>query len=258
MPTSKEILEKYTSWNNRIQQQFNELHPEMKYCIWDGVISPEHYYQSPLKVLFINREAYDVGQEEYDLVETIKKQIDEGIAFFARQNTLKGSLRKELAVIRMMVQCRENWRDIDTLLNEYDKECFEDDFYTCAYINVKKSDGQPKSSVSDLAGHATINNSILEEQIRFFNPSIIVGGNVVDGILENQPYKWGDNLTKQSRSVNVYKLLIDNKEYPYLDLYHPSSTKIDASDIFTAMAEVEENFPGYWKSRLHQECFDLQ
>ena len=57
-----------------------------------------------------------------------------------------------------------------------------------AYINVKKSNGVNVSEKNDLKAYAKKGIDILKEQIRFCNPSIILGGNVCDGIIDNSSF----------------------------------------------------------------------
>lgn len=252
---NKKIIEKYNNWNDSLEKKFCQLHDERDYYIWDGVVSPIQYFNSKIKILFLNREAYDVEGDSFDLVKTIDDQIKNNKPFWVKQRLLKSSLKKEFVAIKAIME-KDN-RKLEELLDSYTKNDFIADVQTCAFINIKKSDGEKHSSVKNLRQHAEKNLEIIKEQIRYFNPSIIVGGNVVDGILEETELEWGENLYSPN-AVNVFQVKIDDNIYPYLDLYHPSSTKINAKDIFDAMKKVEKKCPKYWQERLNPNCFDIK
>lgn len=199
--TDEEIVARYNKWNEDFQIRFKEKHSEAKYFIWDGLFSPIEYYNSNPRVLFINKEAYDEEDNGYDLVKTIKSQIEAGEPFFQKQVGLKASMKKELAVIYaiyndIMIPARE-------IVNEYKRiDDFSDDLLSCAYLNIKKCDGLSESNCEDLACHAQLNKDFIREQIRFFNPDLIVGGNVVDGILDTVDFVWKKSYAlKEGRNV---------------------------------------------------------
>ena len=253
--TDRTIIEAYDKWNNELEEMFCQLHKDSSYYIWDGVISPIHYFHSKIKILFINREAYDVNKDYFDLAKTIGKSIKNGEPFWVKQQLLKTSLKKEFVAIKAVVE--KNNHEIKDILAHYTKNDLITDIQASAFINIKKSDGNTRSSLLDLFAHVQKDIDIIKEQIRYFNPSIIVGGNIVDGILEKEPkLEWGDNLCRY-RSANIFQLKIGDNLYPYLDLYHPSSTRINAIEIYKAMKKVEQQNPLYWQKRLNLSCFDL-
>lgn len=253
----RDIIDAYNKWNSNLEEEFCKLHKDCTYYIWDGVISPIHYFHSKIKILFINREAYDVYRDYFDLAKTIEKHIKNGEPFWVKQKTLKTSLKKEFVAIRAIFE--KNNSELKDILAHYTKNNLITDIQACAFINIKKSDGKPKSCLPDLFVHAKKNIDIIKEQIRYFNPSIIVGGNIVDGILDKEEIKieWGDNLCGDYRSAKIFQLKVGNNIYPFLDLFHPSSTKTNANEIYNAMKKVEQQNPLYWRKRENLKCFDL-
>jgi len=57
----KPIPRQYKQWNDDLKNRYLTSFKEDKRLttIWDGVIFPEEYAKTPLKIMFLNREAYD-------------------------------------------------------------------------------------------------------------------------------------------------------------------------------------------------------
>lgn len=259
-------MEIYTNWENKLYQKYAALHPELKnkghYTIWDGVPFPEKYAVAPFKIMVLNKESYDEELEEYSLHEAIAEQICKNECIFKYQKTMRTHLKQYFAVLHLLeTKGIKNLSDDDVI--RFVKDNQGDDllykmFEQVAYINVKKSDGLPNSYTYDLNQHARINREILEEQIRYFNPSIILGGNVVDGIIEDY-FEWGEDLYKGENNEIVLGLLkIEDMYIPFVDMFHPSKIK-GMSDyylkLFHAIKEVESKNPGFWASHMNQPCF---
>ena len=69
--------------------------------------------------------------------------------------------------------------NLKQFVDMYSEKEFAGDMLKVAYCNIKKSDGSEKSNRRDLHECSLKNKKILEEQISFFNPSVIVGGNII-------------------------------------------------------------------------------
>ena len=262
----------YREWNERCKDDYRKLFPNVNYTIWDGVISPEDYAKSPLKIMFLNREPYDEDWEEYDLAEVLNKELALGEKpIFKDQKNLRKRLKEYLGVVELLENgCLMTISD-DELIDKINALkvsdlIFERMMPSVAYVNVKKSDGIKKSYIPDLRRYAIQGQSILAKQIEFFNPSIILAGNVGDGVLysdEIEKLGWGANLySPEGKSkVRIFQMQINGKLYPFVDMYHPSATQGWMStyylDLFHALKEVEKNFPNYWNLRLGLHCFNV-
>lgn len=266
-----DILGKYKSWEESLKKEYESLWPNLGYLIWDGVISPIDYFKSDIKIMFLNREAYDKYSDSYYLHEAIKNQIDENLPIFGGESLIKNITKNRLRVLSLLDKDIVNITDADFeyYMYSYSEEEFRKDLHKVAYCNIKKSDGSQKSNKSELYECALKNKEILQKQISFFNPSIIIGGNIVDRILvrrDESMVEWGDDLyTPQSNYVNVFSLIVRGKEYPFVDSYHPSWPKLknidncrrDMMELFNALKSVEKERPGYWKNRCGLRCFDI-
>ena len=69
------IVKYYNDWNEQCRKEYDCLFPEAEYTIWDGVIFPEQYAKSPLKIMFLNREPYDPDNEPYDLAKALCTEL---------------------------------------------------------------------------------------------------------------------------------------------------------------------------------------
>lgn len=258
-----EILNKYNKWDENLWREYDETFKDARYTITDGVVSPEDYYNSAVKIMFLNREPYDEKSQEYSLNEALREEIDTGAMIFEKQTTMRPHMRDDMAMAALLE------RDITKLTDEdvqrehdrWDNDMFQQRMYSCAYVNVKKSDGQLPSSVTDLRYYAEKGVATLKKQIEYFNPTLIFGGNVVYKILDNA-LDWGETLYASQGVINVYEIKINGRVYPIFDLYHPSATSYSKGsmsdyywEIYKAMRQIAEERPGYWAKRINQSCF---
>ena len=97
------IQEQFDQWNSNLKQRYNSLFPEDQHTtIWDGVIFPEEYAKAALKVMILNREAYDPEPDNpYDLCAAIRECIKTDDWVFPGQNTLRTHLKQYLSVLNL-------------------------------------------------------------------------------------------------------------------------------------------------------------
>lgn len=266
-----DYVSEYALWNEQLKNEYHSLFPDAQYTIWDGVVFPCEYAKSPLKIMFLNREPYDDEWEEYDLAEALRKElVSKTKPIFGYQTNLRLRLKEYLCVMHLL-ETGELLSISDEGLASRVKELTQTDrlYYemmpSVAYVNVKKSDGIKKSYIPNLRKYAVQGQSVLKKQIAYFNPSIILAGNVVDGVLGRDDVvteiRWADNLysPKGRAKIRVFQLDVNNQIYPIVDMYHPSATQGWMStyylDLFHALKEVELSHPNYWKNRLNLQCF---
>jgi len=251
-----DILSKYNQWNSELEEKYLKLWPEAEYHIWDGVISPNDYFRSPLKILFLNKEAYDTEYDSYDISEALKDELELGKPIF-NNRPIKYNFKNRLFVLNLISNLNQSYLT-DDVYNQYSNEEFYHDMLKTAYCNIKKSDGKGKSNSLDLRYCFLRNKEIIEEQISFLNPSLIIGGNVVDGIIEDS-FNWGENLyVSESNVISIYQLVIKGRTYPFFDMYHPAKAinhSIERIELFKALKFVNEKYPMFWKNRCNNACF---
>ena len=265
--TNKSIRELYDVWNNNLFNRYMELFPEAEPTfIWYGVPFPEEYVKARFKVMFLNREGYTEKGNPYYLDEVLRKRIEGGEAIFPYQKNLRKRLKQYLAVLNLLGP--NGFQSLsDDAARERVNEISDAEFYqqmkSTAYCNVKKSDGRKQSYKPDLKWHAEKGLEILKEQISFFNPSIILAGDVCDGILEEiEIVEWGEDLfCDPDHRVNVAQIKIGGELYPYVDMFHPSrrqGMKEYYVEFLHALQAVEKEHPCFWLDRRDRSCFQVR
>lgn len=263
----------YNEWEDKLWTLYNDTFKDASYTITDGVVFPDKYASAPFKVMIMNREPYDEDFCSYSLnQEGIAKEITEGKTPFANQRTMRSHLRQYLSLINLLAEKGfgnvSEQEAIDFVDQPKDKDYKDKEFVHClsrtTYINIKKSDGKKQSDKSDLKEYATKGIEVLKEQIRFCNPSLILGGNVCDNIID-ELFEWGEILYNGDgyHALKIYELLVDGKPYPFVDMFHPSRTQDYPEDnetrsmsmyyleLFRGLASIERTHPGYW-SKLYE------
>ena len=266
------ILE-YNNWEDKLWALYNSIFKDASYTITDGVIFPDKYASTPFKVMIMNREAYDEDHSSYSLNQDgIAKEIGEEIVPFKDQITLRSHLRQYLSLIHLLSNKGFNEvseKEVIDFVNQSDNDDLVYYLSDAAYINIKKSDGKKRSVRSDLKEYAKKGIEVLKEQIRFCNPSVILGGDVCYNIIDNL-FDWGEELYGGDgyNPVKIYELVIDGKSYPFIDMFHPSRTQnykdgdekesmsMYFLELFKAMISVEKTRPGYWSSHMNNKCFE--
>ena len=137
--------QRYELWDIAFRSRYIKLF-DRNTTIWDGVLLPNEYVKSPLKVMILNREAYDPDPENlpYDLCQAIRERIEKDDWVFPGQNTLRTHLKHYLTVLDMGQNGYQSLSD--DMVREHVQSANYYDFIRLfervAYCNVKKSDGQ--------------------------------------------------------------------------------------------------------------------
>lgn len=255
--------QRYELWDIAFRSRYIKLF-DRNTTIWDGVLFPNEYVKSPLKVMILNRESYDPDPENlpYDLCQAIRERIEKDDWVFPGQNTLRTHLKHYLTVLDMGQNGYQSLSD-DTVREHVQSANYDDFirlFERVAYCNVKKSDGQPRSIRSNLKEYAQKGLGLLKEQILFFNPSIILAGDVCKDVLD-ELFEWGENLfCDPNHRLNIWQVKIGDNLFPYADMFHPSRTQGMSEyylELLHALQAVEKERPGFWQKQIDKtrDCF---
>ena len=264
-------ISKYFKWEDRLWTLYNNIFKEASYTITDGVIFPGKYASTPFKVMIMNREAYDTECNSYSLnQEGLAREIEEELIPFANQRTMRSHLRQYLSLIHFLSEkgFKVTEKEVISFVNQSDNDDFVYYLSNAAYINVKKSDGERPSNRNNLKEYAKKGIEILKEQIRFCNPSIILGGDVCDDIID-ELFDWGIILYSGEgyHALKIYELLVDGKSYPFIDMFHPSRTQKYVGneekrsmstyyiELFKGIITIEKQNPGFWDKYMNNPCF---
>lgn len=106
-----------------------------------------------------------------------------------------------------------------------------------AFINLKKLPGGSKSIVSEITEHYNKNKyEIILEQIKIFNPDVIIGGNTISLIIED---------LKQIYTDLEY---VKYEASSYLGISYSKAAKLVVYDA---------THPSYWKINDENYCNDI-
>lgn len=269
------IEERYGSWNQRIQNEYQKIFNTEEY-VYDGVINPVLYHDTPLKIMFINRESND-PDNCYSLPEVINSQINNG-----EKILLNSIFRESLQYDVVLANCLLNSDFPNISYTQFSKLCsqltehdFTDAIHKSAICNVKKIPGGSQVKWDQMIEHYKKSYHILLKQIQYFNPTIIFGGNIVDKLLDIDiplidgiSFKWSKEIDKsgerdligKNSHIYVCGIEMQNKVYPLIDLYHPSYFKLRNNteywyDVLTLIQDLEKEKPGFWNKHIGKDCF---
>lgn len=94
------IEKHYQEWNENLRQEYCSIFLNASSIIWDGVVDPTSYYNSPLKLMFINKESPD--KECYNLSAVIREQILNKELLFQGYGNFKKSIMRETALFKLL------------------------------------------------------------------------------------------------------------------------------------------------------------
>lgn len=173
----------------------------------DGIVNHNEWNKSEKKILFILKEAHSLpdGSSISELIKTQKpsriwKRVVEWS--YGITNTTENEVAK-------FSSDKFDYNENNTWLNKI------------AILNIKKSNGETRSSDDELEVYARYDKNEIKKQIEIINPDIIVCGYtgkyldlIFDGVIMKEP-----------NSDNWYYItdLLKQKRIIILDYYHPAS-----------------------------------
>ena len=145
------IEKHYQEWNENLRQEYCSIFPNASSIIWDGVVDPTSYYNSPLKLMFINKESPD--KECYNLSAVIREQILNKELLFQGYGNFKKSIMRETALFKLLEKGdikNITPKQVERALDGINDRTFSKQFAECAICNIKKCNGKKYSSTKDL------------------------------------------------------------------------------------------------------------
>ncbi len=212
-----------TEMKKRIDEPEND-----RYIITDGVMQPDEYFSREIRIAWVLKEAYDKedgtgGDWSYfDLYDRIIDLVN---------------VQSFKPIIQTSYSIQNNFIKYENL-DEYDREMIQI-IKSVAIINTQKLPARNHSSTNDRDLHQSIKkySDLLERQLNFINPNVIIFGNT---------FKYYKDLLKIEDSEivkgNVWYVSKDGKLY--ISAYHPSQTQTSKKDYVNDIVSVVEK----WKS----------
>jgi len=181
----------------------DKAHHDKRSFIKDGIIDEKKWIASPLRILFILKEAYDKDGDGYDLRHTIR---EEWRGPKHKMWRLAGSLASALT----QISCGFNpYFEDDNTAEVAAKEAL----LSSAIVNLKKSNGKSSSRLDDVKHFAEIDADEISKQITIINPKVIICGNTWS-IVEEFIIK---------DATRIHEMVWKTESKIIFDIWHPAN-----------------------------------
>ncbi len=140
-----------------------------KHFIRDGIVNVDRWFEQKTKICFLLKEAY-TEEDDFRLNEWLN-------------NDEKSVINTWLSVslwVDGILKTNENLIPEYHKSNKLNKKAKHNLLQKIAVINIKKSNGMPKSDWYDLVEYAIRDKDKLKKQLEFIKPDVIVCGNTYD------------------------------------------------------------------------------
>lgn len=194
--------------------------------VLDGIIEPNKWYVSDYRILFVlkepwggnNKESVDIRSVNRD-AKVIPEDRDGGETY-----------RPMVAIANMLVKEIDDYNAVSGSIDGSEAWSL---FKGCsAIVEVKKIYGGSESYDWNIRDHARNNAELLKEQIRVYNPNVVIIGlnNLLDGILINDDVGGYEVFGEHVNYNDVKFITIRDKEFKcystdnriYINAFHPS------------------------------------
>lgn len=151
---------------------------------YDGIINPESYISSPIKLLWILKEVNDKdGYNQRNSFNELAQSVIE-------KNSLKDQKRRNwwptldpiIYISYLILNNFKKWVDIEYIKNQPNMVGV---LQKIAYINIKKNPGGAISFGNELSDGYKKAKEIIHKQIELINPDVIIGGNTLGYLKED-------------------------------------------------------------------------
>jgi hypothetical protein len=183
--------------------------------ITDGIVNLEFYNdkkRTPFKILWILKEPYDDFDENGKAIGGGWSYTDDLNARLHNYSTIP-TWRRIAYTSFGILNGFSAYKDIDDIM---EGNGIFDVIRSIAVINVKKTPGNKQTPYKVLSEAYNRNRTILLEQIRTFNPNIIIGGGTLPLFVNDL------NLEEQKKINNHDPSYYINDSKLYIVAYHPS------------------------------------
>lgn len=221
---AKKLKEEQEKINDKIIKIYQQRKENFdKGAITDGVTDIEGYLQSKPRIAWILKEAWDKGKASWSITEEV-------IADLNKDNISGTPSFKRVAYTTFGVQTGSKWDDMPWIYND---ENVANAIKKVAWLNVSKVAGESVSSSKELEKASKIWEEILDEQIKLYEPQVIILGNT---------YNWVKDILK----INKEPEIKENSAWAYMTqdnkiviwAYHPAIRRMKDQDYIDDIIEA--------------------
>jgi len=205
------MLSKYSSkhqqiksLNNKISDHYKRFGDNYRKPIMDGIVDIDEYYSSPIKLLWILKEPYDIKSNSgggWSMVKNIRHERAKG---------LKKDSPLTWHPITYISSCIQNnidsFKKLDKskIYSEYSKALLN-----LATINIQKLPAKKRSNNNRITKAYKNHRAIILDQIKVINPDVIIH------CADNNSFKLLSEDLKQDSSLNIKTIKVYHPWYGY-------------------------------------------
>lgn len=210
-------LSEFTEKTGRLHAEICSYYlglPNGNTLITDGIVNVKEYYSSPIKIMWVLKEPYGVGN--YSIVNDLDINRAEGkkhdsprtwdpicYASYGIQNNFK--LFQEIGSFATNPDIRRALKKI-------------------AYINVKKLPGLSKSNNREIQRTYQRDKNILLKQIETYNPDVVIGGNTLAYFKNDFQLNDEHRLSSDESTIYRQRWVVDRKLF--IHAHHPMTFRV--------------------------------
>lgn len=178
--------------------------------IADGIVNTEVWNNTDKKILYVLKEAYGNGWDDT----TLAKWIDSGECL--KYKIWRRIPRWTYGIFNTDAKTQARFRkELDyTESLSYLKKI--------AILNIKKSDGKPRSKYEEITKYGKHDKDEIIKEIELIDPDIIICGNVFS-LLYNSVFEFDTDFEEIRNDNWYYYLNVLGRERLFIDYYHPAN-----------------------------------
>lgn len=202
------ILIRLKKFDDEVKLYYRKFETKEKEIISDGIVNPQEYLSSPIKILWILKEPYDIdgeGKGGWPINESLNNEKE--------LQTLGGLKSTWYPIAYTSFAILNGFKKYEDMDDIEDNDSMLNVFKKIAFINVQKFAANTTTNDKDIKAAYKAHSRILLKQIEIYNPDIVIGGNTM--------WNFVDDLELKDHHYDEYEYWIkDNKLY--INAAHPS------------------------------------
>jgi len=200
--------------------------------VLDGIINAGKYTNAKYRILWILKESNDVRNGVgggWDLCDVVNKMswTDQ------KKKTAGRTVFKTLSLCSDFILNSESRNELNLDMNEGKWNYFK----STAYINIKKIPGTSKVSSSVIQKAYNNNSEILHQQIKDFNPHIIIGCNTLGYFSNYLGVKRENKIFFSGEAKKENKGYYATSDHLYIDTWHPNKRDLSFKQFLINIKE---------------------
>ena len=196
----------------------------------DGVINPEHYFDAPVHIMWVLKEA----NNEYPF----SFQKDVSSEDWRRKCVGVISIRRaDYASYGILKGEGKNWVDFP---ESGDPQVY-DSFLDIAWVNLKKTiGGNSSDNWNVVEEYANKYRDIVKLQVEVYDPDVVIfcGSGLVDNLVEVGGFPGLDKCPEDAQTEGIVAYWTSPNGKLYIDAYHPSYLRLNDEDYVMSIVNA--------------------